>query len=201
MTDAKIACLNGLKWTIYNGLRAGRRTPSKCLFLKFCVGLNIFTFLVNLYRKYLDVSIKTGQLFLSSQCEYLVTNIDQRFSSLTPLMYCNALLTACARVFNYYKRERPTVRLLRDAYLTLPTESSTGLPLFFSGVCSSASWQTNGTRGSEHFSLCSVNARIQYVLYCVTFSRSSSCGLDVLLTVHLSIILVINQLDAQILVL
>jgi hypothetical protein len=52
-----------------------------------------------------------------------------------PLMYFNVVLAACARVVNYYQRERPTVCLLPDAYRTLPTESSTGLPLFFYRVC------------------------------------------------------------------
>jgi hypothetical protein len=52
-----------------------------------------------------------------------------------PLMYINAILAACARVVNYYQRERQTVSLLRDAYRALPTESSTGVPLFFYRVC------------------------------------------------------------------
>jgi hypothetical protein len=51
-----------------------------------------------------------------------------------PLMYVNAMLVAYARVVNYYERERPTVSLVGDAYRPVPTESSTGLPLFVSRV-------------------------------------------------------------------
>ena len=119
-------------------------------------------------REQIRYKESTSRIFHKNGTALYPTTVDtcigiqaKRYSSLMPLMYFNAVLAACARVVNYYKRERPTIRLLRDAYRTPPTESSTGLPLFFSLMCISASWRKNGIMESQYFSVCSVNPHIQ----------------------------------------